>query len=248
MARLMLYAPRTMSLVCELHHAALPHDPDAYERLHQSLRQGAQTPYAHLQLTPQGAIFANPPENGGASLATCLPDRIVFREELSSLTHDDFAARVRAVARQFCALRELGEYTQQTVTVRTLVNPQAFDDSRAYLKHAVFGFDDEIEAGFGRPAGLFGLRLVFPPTEDSAATHALRIESCAADPRSIYLEDHATFSGARNDGLLDAVEGNILETYRFVTESTMRFLATFDVVVPPPERDEAGEDQDEGAP
>jgi hypothetical protein len=37
MARLMLYAPRTVALVTELHHAALPHDPEAVVKIHQSL-------------------------------------------------------------------------------------------------------------------------------------------------------------------------------------------------------------------
>ena len=241
MARLMLYAPRTVALVTELHHAALPHDPEAVVKIHQSLRQGRALPYEHLQVTAQGAIFANQPETGGTSFAACLPDRLRFCEELSSITHDDFAARVRLVARQVAALRDIGEYTQQIVTVRTLVNPQAYDDSREFLKHAVYGFDDEIETGFGRGAALFGMRLVFPPTEDSSATHALRIESCASDPRSLYLEDVATFGSIAYDGMIDAVEANVLETYRFVTEQTMRFLATFDVAGPPPGEDTSGE-------
>lgn len=245
MARLLLYAPRTVALVTELHHAALPHDPDAVLRIHQSLQQGAHAPYANLQLTAQGAIFANQAETGGTSFAACLPDRLRFCEELSGITHDDFAQRVRAVARQVAALRDIGEYTQQTVTVRTLVNPQAYDDSRAFLKHAVYGFDDEIEAGFGRGAALFGMRLVFPPDGDGAGTHALRIESCASDPRSLYLEDSAVYGTIPFDGMLETVEANVLETYRFVTENTMRFLSVFDVVVPPPGRD-SEEDADGG--
>jgi hypothetical protein len=111
--------------------------------------------------------------------------------------------------------------------MRTLVNPRSYHDSRQYLKHGMFGFDDETEV-FGREPALLGIRLVFPPAEGRPGTHALRIESFSNDPRSLFLEIVSSYGPVVVEGGLPEVEANIHATYRFVTEQTMRFIGGFD--------------------
>ena len=130
---------------------------------------------------------------GEVSTAAFLADRFQFREELTSLTVDEFAERVRTISERVARLSPVQVFTAQQVTVRTLVNPRHFKDSRTYLREGMFGFSDQIES-FGRKAELYGLRLVFPPTPEEPNAHALRIESFTSDARSLFLENQASFA------------------------------------------------------
>jgi hypothetical protein len=230
MARLMLYTPRTVALICELYHPPMQPDPSPIQRVHNALYQTGVPPYASFSVTPAGAILSNPVSvPGGTSFAAFLPDRFQFREELSALTTDDFAARVRHVAEEVSRARGMSIFTSQHVTLRTLVNPRSYKDSRAYLKHGMFGLDDETEA-FGREPQLYGIRLVFPATAEDSANHALRIESFSNDPRSLFIENVTSHGPIVIEGEagFSKIEDNILAAYRFVTEQTMRFVGCFD--------------------
>jgi len=116
---------------------------------------------------------------------------------------------------------------RQQVTVRTLINPRHFRDSRQYLKEGMFGFGDEPEA-FGRTPELYGLRLVFPPTPEVPNAHALRIESFSSDPRSLFLEDQASFAPVLVARGLDLLAENVEATYAFLVERSLAFVACFD--------------------
>ncbi|MBL8863503.1 MAG: hypothetical protein JNK02_16055 [Planctomycetes bacterium] len=228
MARTTAYAPRTISLVTELLHPALQPDPSAIQRVHDQLFRLGSPPYSSFVVSPSGPALSNPsPVPGSSSFAAFRHDRFHFCEELSSVTYDEFAARVRSVAEKVAAQRGLAFFTAQQVTLRTLVNPRAFKDSRAYLKNAMFGFDDETDV-FGVEPALLGIRFVFPPTPDRPGSHSLRIESWANDPRSLFLEVVSTYGGVRADAALVQVEENIHQSYRFLTEPAMRFVAGFD--------------------
>lgn len=240
MARLMLYTPRTIALVCEIFHPPMMPDPAPIQRVHNQHYESGDPPYASFAVTGAGAVLSNPVHHPGASsLAAFLPDRFQFREELSGLTYDDFAARVRRVTQQVSAARGVHLFTSQQVTLRTLVNPRAYRDSREYLKHGMFGFDDETEV-FGREPQLFGIRMVFPEVPGEPGSHNLRIESFHNDPRSIFIENISTYGpilpgGGPGQNGLEQVETNILASYRFVTEQTMRFIGGFDTLGPEPE-------------
>ncbi len=228
MAKTTVYAPRTISLVTDLMHPAVPSDPAAIQRVHDQLFRGGSPPYSSFVVSPAGAVLSNPVAAPGAnSFAAFRPDRFQFCEELSSVTHDEFAARVRSVSEKVVAQRGFQFFTAQQVTLRTLVNPRAFQDSRAYLRHAMFGFDDETDVFGGDPA-LLGIRFVFPATPERLGSHGLRIESWANDPRSLFLEIVSTYGPVRAEGALVQVEENIHASYRFLTEPAMRFVAGFD--------------------
>lgn len=224
----MLYNPRTIALICELLHPPMNPDPAPVQRVHNQMFQSGDPAYSCFAITNTGAVLSNPVgQPGASSYAAFLPDRFQFREELSSLTYDGFAQRVKTISAQVCEARALQVFTAQQVTVRTLVNPRSFKDSRAYLKQGMFGFDDQVEA-FGRDPQLYGIRLVFPPDPGHTCAYSLRIESFNNDPRSLYIENQASFGPIMVEQGLDPVEQNILDAYRFVVEESLRFVSRFD--------------------
>jgi hypothetical protein len=225
------YTPRTIALVSELHHPPMQPDPAPIQRLHNEMFQSGDPPYSSFAVTPAGAILSNPVSQPGASsYAAFLADRVQFREELSGLTFDGFSLRVREIATRVARMRGIQIFTAQSVTVRTLVNPRNFKDSRSYLRQGMFGFGDEPEA-FGREPQIYGIRLVFPPEPERPNAFSLRIESYNNDPRSLYIENQASFGPLIVDQGTTAIEENVLAAYRFVVEETLRFVSRFDASI-----------------
>jgi hypothetical protein len=225
----MKYPLRTIALVCELFHPPLQPDPTHVQRVHNDLFQAPDPAYKSFAVSPNGAVLSNPVSRPGeVSTAAFAPDRFQFREELTSLTVDEFALRVRDITERVARLAGVQVFTAQQVTVRTLVNPRHFRDSRQYLKQGMFGFSDETEA-FERTPELYGLRLVFPPTPEVPNAHALRIESYSSDARSLFLEDQASFPPVLLARGLDVVADNVQATYDFLVERSLEFVARFDV-------------------
>ena len=224
----MSYNPRTVALVAELLHPPMAPDPALVQRVHNRMYESGQPAYSSFSVTPAGAVLSNPvAQPGSASYAAFLPDRFQFREELTSLTPDDFARQVRIVSEMVLEARGIQVFTGQHVTVRTLVNPRNFKDSRVFLKQGVFGFGNELES-FGREPQLFGIRLAFPSANGEPSAFSLRIESYSSDPRSLYIENQAAFGPVLVDQGLGAVEANVLEAYEFVLRNTLRFVSCFD--------------------
>ncbi len=224
----MRYEPRTIAFLCELLHPPLAPDPTPIQKIHNRMFEAGAPAYKSFAVTPQGAELSNPtPQPGAASSVRFLGDRFQFREELSGLTTEDFAARVREIATAVAELRRLQLFTAQVVTIRTLINPKNFRDSRTFLREAVFGFGDELQE-FERAPRLFGLRLVFPPEQEAPNAHTLRTESFANDPRSLFLENQSSFGPSMVVHGLSSIEENIRATYDFLVERALPFIARFD--------------------
>ncbi len=227
-----MHAPRTVAANCEILHAPHEIDPRAVQRVHNQLFESGDPDYHGFAITPLGAVLSNAGGSvGQVSSAAFLIDRLQFREEHSSLTIEDFASRVRRVA-ELVSSQCQGQgpglvHAGMGVTLRALVNPRAFRDSREFLRDAVLRFGEEL-GEFGRAPGLFGLRLVFPGSSEHPSTHALRIESFQSDPRSLFLENQASFPLTIAEHGWGQVEQNILEAYRFLVERSIAFVACFD--------------------
>lgn len=225
------YEPRTIAFLSELTH--LPQAPDArpIQRLHNRLFESSSPTYATFAVTPLGPVLANPVTRPGAvSQVSFLADRLQFREELGELTAETFGDRVQAIAEETVALREIPLFTGQQVVLRSLVSPRHWPDTRVFLREATFGFGDEL-AAFGREPALLGLRLAFPPTPTSRAAFQLRMESYQRDPRSLFLEVQATFPPIPREGLA-ALAANVRDTYAFLTDRVLPFVARFDARQP----------------
>ena len=224
----MAYPTRTIALLCELLHPPIAPDPRPIQRLHNEMFEGGQPAYAGFQVSPIGPVLSNPMATPGAvSQVAFLADRIQFREEKGTLTHEAFAARVREIAERATPLRNIPTLAAQQVVLQSLVNPRTQTDTREFLKTRVFGFGDEL-AALGRTSQLVGLRLGFSqePGDDSA--FGLRIESYSADPRSLYIEVQGTFGPTLVTRGLEPLRENVVGTYRFLVERALPFVARFD--------------------
>jgi hypothetical protein len=233
-----VYDTRTIAFICELMHPHSQPDTGAVQRVHNGFFQDGDPPYTSFAITPMGPVLTNPSVRPGAvSQAVFLPDRFQFREELGALTCDDFAARVRQVTEAVTAQTGLQDFSGQQVTIRSLINPRHYRDSRDLLKEGLFRVQGSVSHFENDPA-IWGLRMVFPPqendpeipefAEDPPTANALRIESYAQDPRSLFLENQGSFGQiAVNDGL-DILESNITSAYEFLTERGLSFVASFD--------------------
>lgn len=225
----MPYDPRTIAFLCELLHPPLAPDPAPIQRVHNRMFQDAVPRYQSFTVSGTGAVLSNPTSHPNAvSSVGFLADRFQFREELSGLTLDDFVQRVRTVTTMALAERPVQLFTAQIVTIRTLINPRRFQDSRAYLKEGIFGFEKELE-DLGREPQLYGLRLVFPPTQAEPWAFTLRVESFANDPRSLFLENQGSFGPILGAAGLETIERNLAATYEFVVQRALSFLEHFDV-------------------
>lgn len=223
------YAPRTIAFLSELIHPLVEVDPARLQRLHNLLFEQGHPVYTDFAVLQDAVTLSNPASRPGAiSSVTFGSDRIVFREELTAMTVDEFAQRVRKITQQASELLGIQVVTAQQVTLRTLANPRNYTDSREYIKEGMFGFSDEIE-DFEREPQLYGLRLVFPPSEGQPNAHALRIESFHGDPRSVFLENQASFPPLLVARGLESLERNVLDAYEFLVERGLAFVSRFDV-------------------
>lgn len=224
----MHYAPRTIAFIAELIHPPVAPDPARIQKVHNDLFQTPDPAYKSFAVTPAGTVLSNPVARPGAvSQASFMADRIQFREELGSLTVDEFAQRVQQIAEIVAELCGIQVFTASQVTVRTLVNPRNYSDAREFLKQGMFGFTTETE-DFGREPELYGLRMIFPPREDQPNAHSLRIESFNDDPRSLFIENQASFTPILVPRGLDALAENVNDTYAFLVERALTFVGRFD--------------------
>jgi hypothetical protein len=223
------YATRTIALVCELFHPPQPPATEAVQKLHNQYFATGNSPYSSFAVTPMGPVLSNPVmQQGAVSQVAFLPDRIQFREELGALTVEDFAARVLQIGRDAAAERNLDGFVGQQVTIRTLVNPRKFDNAVDYMRDGLFGFGDMIDV-FQQAPQIYGLRMVFPPSDASKSANALRIENFAQDPRTLYLENQSTSGPQTVENGLESVEINVMNAYSFLVDKATSFVQAFDL-------------------
>lgn len=223
-----MYTPRTIAFLCDLLHPPTSMEPGPIQRIHNKMFEEGTPAYQSFQVTHEGSVLSNPVSGPAAnSSVSFLSDRIRFREELGALTYEQFAARVAGVCASACEMKGIQLFTAQQVTIRSLINPRHFSDSRKFLESGVFGFDSQIES-FDRQPQLYGLRLVFAPEAQRPNAHALRIESFHGDPRSLFVEDQGSFGPVVVAGGLDAITANVKATYDFLVDRALEFISRFD--------------------
>lgn len=224
----MHYTPRTIVFVCDLQHPGGAPDAAAVQRIHNGMFEAGDPPYRSFNVTHEGAVLSNPKSRPDEiSMVSFLPNRILFREEHTGLTAEEFGQRVSHLVGQACEQLSIQIFTSQQVTIRTLVNPRQFGDSRAYLRHGVLHVEGE-ESDFGREARLLGMRLVFPADRDHPQVYSLRIESYHQDPRSLWIENQGTFPAVFARRGTEPLRHNVDATYGFLVERALRFVGRFD--------------------
>ncbi len=225
----MNYDIRTIAFLAEILHPPMDLDAKAIQSLHAELFDIPELAYRNFTLAPDGIHMTNPVDQPGAvSSVSFLLDRIQFREEMTGQTVEEFGKKIEGVLQRAAPRRNIPLATGQQFIVRSLLNPRFFQDSRDFLARAVCKIDPPDLESFGRPLGLFGLKVVFPQTPQETSLFSLRVESFNQDPRSIFVENVGTFTHCMLPQGMKELLGNLEATYNFLDQKATAFLARFD--------------------
>lgn len=225
----MLYDPRTIAFVTEAYFPPMQQDGLRVQQVHHELFGSARAGYRNFNLVAGGAMLSNPHINGSAnSSVTVLQDRVRIAEELTDTSLDDFLARQEIVLRLLAQKLEIPVFVACQVAIRSLVSSRQYRDARDFLARGVLRFNDDGLAPFGRAPHTLGLRFVFPQSADERNVYQVRIESYTGDVRSVFLENVGMFPGVVLAGDVEKLGEPVRQTYNFLTERVLEFLARFD--------------------
>jgi hypothetical protein len=222
------YPTRTIAHICELFHPPQQPPTEAIQKLHNRYFEDGNPPYSSFAVTPVGPVLSNPIMRPGAlSQVAFLADRIQFREELGMLACEDFGARVAQIALDAASATGIQHFPGQQVTIRSLINPKQYKESSRFMRDGLFGFGETVEI-FDATPQIYGLRMVFPATPEQPSTNTLRIENYAQDPRTLFLENQASFGVQVVSEGLTQCASNVVSTYHFLMDQAQTFVETFD--------------------
>ncbi len=223
----MLSEPRTISLLCELIHIPMKHTSeklrDVYSRVCRSCG------YENFIRTPAGArIERQEREGNGFSHLNFTGDRIQFTEDHVGMSVEQFAQKVSAVVCEAVEVLRIPVIVAQQATVRVTSSPNTLKSSAEFLARRMFRIGGEDLEVLGRPASVFGLRMVFPPTKEQPHGFNVRVEPYLRDPRSFYIENVGTIKVPIQTGSPEPVEQNIYQVSQFIVEKIIPFLSRYD--------------------
>jgi hypothetical protein len=231
------YPMRTIAYLAELIHQPRQHPADALQKVHQITFKDQRCRYLNFALMPggAGAALSNPQTSANMfSTATFLPDRIQVREEMSGISREDFQDRVHRLGALALEVLDVPQFLLQNFVVRTLVNPRNFYDSREFVSRSLLNMEEEDFACLARKPEILGVRLVFPQTSDNRGIFNIRVESYAAEPRSLFIENVGVFRTVVNQNNVEDLTSNLFATYDYIDGNVIDFIAQFDGQPEPP--------------
>jgi hypothetical protein len=225
----MSYDPRTIAYLAELLWPPMQLRTDLVQGVHNTLYRQQGLGYQNFQVAPDGIHLTNLAQAPGQiSSLTFLPDRMVLREELRGGSIEDFATRLVNVATVSFQALGIGTSLAQQFVLRQLVQPRHGRDGREFITQRLFADSATALPGFGRPLLATGLRFSFGPAEPGREAFHLRIESWPQDPRSLWLENTASFAQPLTAENLPQLGGYLYAAYRFLTGPVCDYLSSFD--------------------
>lgn len=228
---------RSIAFLAEWIHPPRNHDPKDLQRVHALAFADERCQYQNFQLVPGGATLSNPQNQAGAvSAAVFLPDRVQIREEMTGLSREEFQERMERIAELAFSVLQIQQILVQNFVVRSLVNPRNFYDSREFVARSLLNMEEEDFACLERHPQILGIRFVFPQTPEVRGTYNVRIESYAADPRSLFIENLGVFKSIVGPGNLDDLTSNFFAVYDYIDGNVIDFISQFDAreESPPP--------------
>ena len=180
---------------------------------------------------------------GGAEMSTTVgrvhsvcrvtEDRIHISEDWTTLSTEEFVARVRETVKVYIDIFDIRFFVLQTSAIRALLATTNFDDARVFLAERVcrLSGSEEIFPSFeNRPVQMFGLRLMFPSTGEENRRFNIRIESFNQDPKRIFVECISDYEGPPiTEENPDLIGQNIERALEFSTKNVLNFLSRYDV-------------------
>ena len=228
------YDPRSIAFITELVHFPMQHDAEALRAVYSELVNRDSSWYMNFNMDPnQGSaqlVTTRPisQQQQQVSAVTLMPDRIQIQEEMTDLSLESYIDRMDQVADVTMAMLNIPQYSAQQCIVRSLVTPRTSRDAREFLGGQMCGFGGEHLEVMQRPAGMMGLRLMFPGSENDPSVYNVRIESYNLDVRSVFLEVAAVFPGDINRDRWSLLDLNFNSTYDFMQQNVCSFVAKFD--------------------
>ena len=223
------YSMRTIAYLAELIHPPRQHGQDAMQRIHSVAFGDDSCKYQNFALIPGGATLSNPQTTANTiSAVTFLPDRLQIREEMTGISREDFQQRLLKLATLSFEVLGVEQFMMQNFIVRSLVNPRNFQDSREFISRSILNMEDEDFACLGRKPEIVGVRMVFPQTAEARGVFNVRVESYAAEPRSLFIENTGVFRSLVNPTNASEITSNMFETYEYIDGNVIDFMSQFD--------------------
>lgn len=231
------YDLRSIAYVAELVHPLKQHNPAELQRVHGLAFTDPKCGWQNFQVTPGGATFFNPPTSPNfSSFVHFLPDRLHLREQMTGISREEFQDRLHQIAAFAIEHLGIGPFAMQNFVVQSLVNPRHFTDSREFLSRSMLNMEEDDFACLERQPQILGLRMHFPQTNESRGAFTVRVESYAAEPRSVLLENIGSFRSLVTGTNLNELTSNFYSTYSYLDTNVVDFLSQFDAREgPPPE-------------
>jgi len=225
----MNYPLRSIAYIAELIHPPARHSSDALQKIHNVVFNDAESCYQNFQVVPGGAQLINPtPQDNIFSCCTILQDRIQIREEMTGIARDDFRSRVLRLAQIAVSNLNIPVFVVRQIVVRSLINPKYTVDSREFISRAVFKMDKDDFEPLQRPPDLMGLRLAYNPTSAAEGIYNIRLESYTQDPRSLFIENVASFRTPVVMNNLESLGDDFDSAYSYIEKYIVPFVARFD--------------------
>ncbi len=221
----MIGEARTIARIVELIHIPIQHAPEPLRDIYREV--SGSCGYDNFLRQQEGARLEAATEGGAVSRVSFQRDRITFHEELGNVTLDQFRQRIDEVVTVAGERLGIPLFILRTVTQRVVIASPGGRHATQFLGENVFRLGAVELGSFGRAVHLVGLRLNLPSSDPKVGSHQVRLEAYLRDPRSLFVEDLATFKlpvPARDKERL-AVE--LREVEEIVNERVGAFLSQF---------------------
>lgn len=231
----MEYPLRSIAYLAELIYPPKQHSAADLQRVHSLTFADDRCRYQNFQLHPGGASLSNPQTQPTmVSSATFLPDRMQVREEMSGISREDFQDRMARLSGLAFQVLGVPQFLMQNFVVRSLVNPRNFYDSREFISRSLLNMEEEDFACLARQPQILGVRMVFPQSNENRGMFNVRVESYAAEPRSLFIENVGSFRSVVNQHNLADLTSDFFATYDYIDGNLVDFIAQFDGREEPP--------------
>ena len=221
----MIGEPRTLARIVELLHIPIQHSVDQLRDVYVDVSKSCG--YENFRRTSGGATLETVGGGGAASRVTFAGDRITFQEEQTNLSTEHLLRRIEEVVSKTSSRLSLPVFIARNITLRALVAAPMAQHSSQFIAENLFQLTAEDMSSFERPGSLVGFRMQFPPTDPKSALHQVRIESYLREPRSLFLEDVATFKVPLQSSDQQRVAQEVREVESFLHERLTAFLSQF---------------------
>ena len=222
----MISEPRTISRIVELFHIPLQHSPELLRGVYQEI--SGSCGYDNFIRISGGARLESAATEGGAvSRLSFLKDRISFHEEHSELSLESLQRRIDAVLQVATDRLSIPIFIVRNVTFRAVAAAPRGQHSSQFIAANLFRIEEQELEPLGRPGSIIGFRMHFPAQDPKGGTHQVRIESYLRDPRSLFLEDWATFKVPLQSRDMQRLSSELNEVEEFLHERVNAFLNQF---------------------